>query len=103
MAGGWKTMTANPEMLQKIVSTIRAELPKYLSPEFVIYNVTAENRPGPDKEDYVHIRVIFEDGHPKLDIAVHTRFRRDMYDLFEQLEISQNPNISYASRSEMNV
>ena len=96
-------MTANPETLEKIANTIRTELPKYLSPEFVVYTVTAENRPGPDDEDYVHIRVIFEDGHPKLDIEVHMRFRREMGDLFEQMGIPHNPNISYASRREMNV
>ena len=96
-------MTANPETLEKIANTIRAELPKYLSPEFVVYNVTAENRPGPDDEDYVHIRVIFEDGHPKLDTQVVMHFRREMGDLFDQLEIPHNPNISYANRSELNV
>ena len=57
-------MTANPGTLEKIVNTIRSEVPKYLSPEFVVHDVTAENRPGPDDEDYVHIRVILEDGHP---------------------------------------
>ena len=53
-------MTANPETLEKIVKTIRSEVPKYLSPEFVVHDVTAENRPGPDDEEYVHIRVILE-------------------------------------------
>ena len=96
-------MTANPETLEKIVNTIRSEVPKYLSPEFVVHDVTAENRPGPDDEDYVHIRVILEDNHPKLDTQVLIRFRTDMGDLFEQLEIPQNPNISYANRSELNV
>ena len=96
-------MTANPDTLEKIANTIRAELPKYLSAEFVVRDVTAENLPGPNDEDYVHIRVIFEDGHPKLDTQVVMHFRHDMGDLFEQLEIPHNPNISYASRSEMNV
>ena len=45
-AGGWKTMTANPETLEKIVNTIRSEVPKYLSPEFVVHDVTAETGPG---------------------------------------------------------
>ena len=96
-------MTANPETLVKIANTIRAELPKYLPPEFDVHHVTAENRPGPDDEGYVHVRVIFEDGHPKLGIEEHMRFEHDMYDLFEELKIPHNPNISYASRSEMNV
>ena len=63
-------MTANPETLEKIVNTIRSEVPKYLSPEFVVHDVTAENRPGPDDEEYVHIRVILEYDHPKLDTQV---------------------------------
>ena len=96
-------MTANTETLEKISSVIRAELPKYLSHEFVIYDVTAENRPGPDDEDYVHIQVILEDDHTKLDTPVLMRFRTDMGDLFEQLEIPHNPNISYADRSELNL
>ncbi len=96
-------MTANPETLEKIANTIRAEVPKYLSPEFVVHDVTAENRPGPDDEDYVHIRVILEDGHPKLDTQVLIRFHTDMGDLFEQSGIPHNPNMSYADRSELNV
>ena len=96
-------MTANPETLGKITKTIRAELPKYLSSEFVVHDVKAENLPGPDDEDYVHIRVIFEDGHPKLDTQVVMHFHDDMHDLFEHLEIPHNPNISYANRSELNV
>ena len=95
-------MTANPETLEKIVNTIRSEVPKYLSPEFVVHDVTAENRPGPDDEEYVphqgHPR-----NHPKLDTQVLMRFRTDIGDLFEQLEILHNPNSSYANRSDLNV
>ena len=65
-------MTANPETFEKIVKTIRSEVPKYLSPEFVLHDVTAENRPGPDDEEYVHIRVILEYVHPKLDPHART-------------------------------
>lgn len=37
------------------------------------YNdVTAENRPGPDDEDYVHIRVIFEDAPQAGHASPHT-------------------------------
>ncbi len=96
-------MTASPETLQKIANIIRSEAPKYLPAEFVVNDVTAENLPGPDDEDYVHIRVILEDDHPTLDTQVLIRFRSDMGDLFEQLEIPHNPNISYANRSELNV
>ena len=97
------TMTANPETLVKIATTIRFEVSKYLPPEFVVYDVKAESLPGPDDEDYVHIRVVFEDGHPKLDTQVVMHFRREMGNLFQRLEIPHNPNISYASRSDLNV
>ena len=96
-------MTANPATLEKIVSIIRSEVTKYLPTEFVVHDVTAESRPGPDDEDYVHIRVILEDDHPKLDQQVLMRFRREMGDLFEQLEIPHNPNISYTDRSDLTV
>ena len=60
-------MTPNPDPLEKIVNTIRSEVPKYLSPEFVVNHVTAENLPGPDDEEHVRIRVILEYDHPKLE------------------------------------
>ena len=95
-------MTTNPETLEKIANIIRSEAPKYLPAEFVVNDVTTENLPGPDDEDYVHIRVILEDDHPKLDMQIHMRFRREMGDLFEKLGIPHNPNMSYTDRSELN-
>ena len=95
-------MTANPETLEKIAHIIRSEAPRYLPAEFVIHDVTAENLPGPDDEDYVHIRVILEDDHPELDMQIHMRFRLEMGDLFEKLGIPHNPNMSYTDRSELN-
>ena len=96
-------MTANPQTLEKIIAIIRAEVPKYLSSEFVVNDVRAENRPGPDDEDYVFIRVVLEDDHPKLDPQVLLRFRGDMGDLFEQLGIPHNPNLTYTNRSDLRV
>lgn len=95
-------MTANPETLEKITSAIRTELPKYLPPEFLIYDVLALNRPGPEDEDYVHIRVVLEDDHPRLDPRKMTKFSRDMRSLLEQSGINLHPLISYANRSELN-
>ena len=65
-------MTPNPDPLEKIVNTIRSEVPKYLSPEFVVNHVTAENLPGPDDEEHVRIRVILEYDHAKLDPHART-------------------------------
>ena len=96
-------MTANPQTLAKITSIIRSEVPKYLPTEVVIHDVTAENRPGPDDEDYVHIRVIIEDDHPKLDVQTIIKFRTDMGDLFEEYGIPHTPNISYNDRSHLAV
>lgn len=96
-------MTANPQTLEKITAIIRAEVPKYLSSEFIVNDVRAENRPGPDDEDYVFIRVVLEDDHPKLDPQVLLRFRGDMGDLFEQSGIPHNPNLTYTNRSDLRV
>ena len=96
-------MTANPETLEKIAHIIRVELPKYLSPDFNINDVKAENRPGPDEEDYVHVFVILEDDHPKLDPQKTLDFRRDIRSLFDRVGIDQDPNISYANRSELSL
>lgn len=94
-------MTANPETLEIISGVVRAQLPKYLSEEVVIYDVVAQNRPGPYDEDYVHVRVILEDDHPRLDPRKLNRFSLDMHDLLERSGIDHSPNISYANRSEL--
>ena len=94
-------MTANPETLAKMSKVIKAELPKYLSEEFAIHDVTAQNQPGPDDEHYVHVRVILEDDHPKLDPRLMNRFNSDMYTIFDEVGIDHPPNISYANRSQL--
>ena len=96
-------MAANPETLGKISTVIRAELPKYLSYEFVIYDVKAQNRPGPDEEDYVHVRVILEDDHPKLDPRMLNEFSSEMHALFDHGGLDHDPVISYANRSELSL
>lgn len=94
-------MTADADTLIEISRVIRTELPKYLSSEFVIHDVTAQNRPGPDAEDYVHVRVILEDDHPRLDPYMMMSFSVEMHDLFEESGIDHSPNITYANRSEL--
>ena len=96
-------MTANPETLEKIAGIIRAELPNYLSDDFIINDVKAENRPGPDEEDFVHIWVILEDNHPRIDPRKVMEFRSDMHTLFERVGIHHHPNISYANSSELSL
>ena len=93
-------MTANPETLEKITKAVRAELPKYLPAEAAIYDVFAQNHPGPDDEDYVHVRMVLEDDY-NLDPRELNRFSNDMRNLLEQSGIDHSPNISYADRSEL--
>ena len=94
-------MTASPDTLEKIAGIIRDELPKYLSSDFTIDDVKAENWPGPDEEDFVHVRVVLEDDHPRLDPSKVMRFSSDMRTLFEEIGIDHPPNITYANRSEL--
>ena len=96
-------MAANPQTLEQISSIVKAELTKYLSHEFVICDVLAQNHPGPDDEDYVHVRVVLEDDHPRLDPRKMTKFSRDMRNLLEQSGIDHHPLISYANRSELSL
>lgn len=92
--------TAKLEALERIVSIIKAELPKRLSPEFPINDVKAEYRAGPEAEDFVHVRVILEDDHPKLETEMRIDFRSKMRDHFDQLGIDPPPVISLADRSD---
>ena len=92
--------TAKLEALERIVSIIKAELPKRLSPEFPINDVKAEYRAGPEAEDFVHVRVILEDDHPKLETEMRIEFRSKMRDHFYQLGIDRAPVISLADRSD---
>jgi len=92
--------TANPETLERIVNIVKDELPKLLSPEFRIDDVKAENRPGPEAEDFVYVRVILEDDHPKLDTEMRIDFRTRMRDHFYQVGIDHAPVISLADRSD---
>ena len=92
--------TANPETLEIIASIIKAELPKRLSPEFRINDVKAENWAGPEAEDFVHVFVILEDDHPKLDTEMRIDFRTRMRDHFYQVGIDHAPVISLADRSD---
>ena len=91
---------AKLEALERIVSIIKAELPKCLSPEFPINDVKAEYRAGPEAEDFVHVRVILEDDHPELDVQMRIDFRRKMGDHLDQLGIERPPVISLADRSD---
>ena len=93
--------TAKPETLERIANIIKDELPKRLSPEFRINDVIAENWAGPEAEDFVHVRVVLEDDHPKLDAQKRINFRRKMRDHFYEVGIDPAPVISFAIRSEL--
>ena len=93
--------TAKPETLERIASIIKAELPKYLPPDFRINDVKAESWAGPDAEDFVHVLVILEDDHPKLGTQTRMDVRSKMRDYFDQVGIDPAPVISFADRSEL--
>ena len=93
--------TAKPETLERIANIIKDELPKHLSPEFRINDVKAENWAGPEAEDFVHVRVVLEDDHPKLGTQMRIDFRSKMRDHFYEVGIDDPPVISFAIRSEL--
>ena len=93
--------TAKPETLERIASIVKAELPKCLSPDFRVNDVRAENRLGPEAEDFVHVLVILEDDHPKLETRVRMEFRRKVRDHFYGIGIDPAPVISFADRGEL--
>lgn len=93
--------TAKPETLERIASIIRTELRKYLSSDFCINDVIAESWAGPDAEDFVHVRVVLEDDHPKLETEMRIDFRSKMRDHFDEVGIDPAPVISFAIRSEL--
>ena len=92
--------TAKLKALDRIVSIIKAELPKRLSPEFRVNDVKAEYWAGPEAEDFIHVFVILEDDHPELDVQMRIDFGRKMRDHFDHLGIEHPPVISLADRSD---
>lgn len=90
-----------PDMLKKAKRIVWAELPKYLSGDFVIDDVEAEVLDGPFCEDYIHVRVILKDGHPNLDAHRTGDFRYYTYAVFEDAGVIPPPTISFSNRSEI--
>ena len=89
------------ENLAEAIRIVRAELPKHLSNQFVVDDVRAESLPGPDDEDYIHVNVIMEDGHPEMDIPRLVEFNRVIRPLFESAGIKPVTPISYSNKSEI--
>ena len=94
-------MTMTTDILKEAARIVRTELPKHLSADFVINDVEAESQPGPYCEDYIHVNVILEDGHPALDPRKLQKFKQDLYPMFEQADIIPSPTISYSDRGEL--
>ena len=89
-----------PEILERAKRITWTELPKYLTREFVIDDIEAEILDGPFCEDYMHLNVILEDGHPGLDVRKTLKFRRETYSVFEDAGVIPVPVISFSDRSE---
>ena len=91
-----------PDMMREAKRIVWAELPKYLTEGegFVIDEIQSEILDGPFCEDYMHLNVILEDGHPDLDARKTVKFRHEMYTLFESAGVIPVPAISFSDRSE---
>ena len=87
------------DTLMNAVRITREELPKYLTPDRAIYDVRAEVLYGRG-EDYVHVRIILEDGCPTPDSRKLMKFSKDTHPIFESAEVIPFPAISYSYRSE---
>ena len=89
--------------LARVSDLVRTELPRYLPPDvFVISEIAPKVLPGPDEDEYVGVRVILEDGHPKLDPRVLNSFTLYITSLCEDRGL-ERPIVSYANRSEIPV
>ena len=94
-------MTTTAHILRQAERIVRTELPKHLSDSFVVDDVQAESLPGPDDEDYIHVNVILEDGHPEVDVPKVLEFNRTLRPIFERAGVKPIPAISYSNRSEI--
>ena len=92
--------TAKLEELERIVSIIKDELPKCLSPDFRLNDVKAEYWAGTEAKDFIHVFVILEDDHPELDVQMRIDFRSKMRDHFDYLGMDRPPVITLADRSD---
>lgn len=93
-------MTTSTDILREAARVVREELPKHFAEEFTISDVQAESLPGPYGEDYIHVNVILEDGHPELEAWKVVEFSGTMRPLLENAGVSPIPGISYSNRSE---
>lgn len=90
-----------PDILKEAERIVRTEFPKRMPTDFVIDDVEVEILDGPFCEDYIHLNVILEDGHPEFDGHILNRFDHDLYPIFERAGVMPVPTISYSDRSEM--
>lgn len=93
-------MTMSEHILHEAARIVRTGLPRYLSVEFVVSDVRTESRPGPDGEDYIHVNVILEDGHPGLDFRKVLEFSQAIRPEFERAGVTPIPTISYSNTGE---
>ena len=98
---GDKCINITEETLTKAIRIVQTELPKHLSDSFVVDDVQAESLPGPDDEDYIHVNVILEDGHPEIDVPNLVEFTRTLRPIFERAGVKPIPAISYSNKSEI--
>ena len=93
-------MTMSEHILQEAARIVRTGLPRYLPGEFIVIDVRTESRPGPDGEDYIHVHVILEDGHPEFDFRKVLEFNQAIRPEFEGAGVTPIPTISYSNSGE---
>ena len=94
-------MTTTSDILEQAVSIVKSELPKHWSTDIKMNDVRAEWLLGPDDEEYIHLNVILEDGHPDIDVRKVLDFNRALRPMFERASVKPIPAISYSNIKEV--
>ena len=94
-------MTTKNDMPQRAARIVKDELPKHWSGGIRVNDVRGEWLPGPDDEDYIHLNIILEDGHPDIDVRKVLDFDRTLHPIFERAGVQPIPVISYSNTKEI--
>lgn len=89
------------QVLYKVTGIVEVELAKYLSDENAVADIQAENLPGPDGEDYIHVNVVLRNDYAGPDAQKVIDFIRVTRPVFKQAGIDPIPVISYSRSNEL--
>lgn len=94
-------MTTKNDMPERAARIVKDELPKHWSGDIKMNDVRGEWLPGPDDEDYIHLNVSLDDGHPEIDVRKVLDFNRTLRPIFERAGVRPIPVISYSNIKEV--